>query len=42
MIPACPVDDRQLGQRRMDLALNLVDQYAAFLWDWSWGDSILE
>lgn len=26
----------------MDLALNLVDQYAAFLSDWSWGDSILE
>jgi hypothetical protein len=46
MIPASPGDDPKLDQefdrRRMDLALNLVEQYVAFLSDWSWGDSILE
>jgi hypothetical protein len=46
MIPASPADDPKLDQeferRRMDLALNLVGQYIAFLSDWSWGDSILE
>jgi hypothetical protein len=29
-------------QRRMDLAMNLVDQYFAFVNHWQWGDSILE
>ncbi len=29
-------------QRRMDLAVNLVDQYLEFRRDWQWGDSILE
>lgn len=29
-------------RRKMDLALNLVDQYATFVRHWSWGDSILE
>jgi hypothetical protein len=46
MIPAAVADDpavdQQLDRRRMDLALNLVDQYVAFLSHWSWGDSILE
>ena len=28
--------------RRMDLALNLVDQYLGFRQQWQWGDSILE
>jgi hypothetical protein len=28
-------------RRRMDLAVNLVDQYLAFVQDWQWGDSIL-
>src|SRR5215467_2993173 len=28
--------------RRMDLALNLVDQYLAFVQHWRWGDSIVE
>ena len=28
--------------RRMDLAVNLVDQYLEFRRDWQWGDSILE
>jgi len=46
MIPAAVADDpavdQELDRRRMDLALNLVDQYVAFLSHWSWGDSILE
>jgi hypothetical protein len=29
-------------RRKMDLALNLVDQYAIFVRHWNWGDSILE
>jgi len=29
-------------RRRMDLAVNLVDQYLALLQHWQWGDSILE
>ena len=38
-IPAS-VDDAE--RRRMDLAINLVDQYLAFVTHWRWGDSILE
>ena len=34
-----PID---LERRRMDLALNLVDQYLGFVRNWQWGDSILE
>lgn len=30
------------GRRKMDLALNLVDQYVDFLNQWNWGDSILD
>jgi len=29
-------------RRKMDLALNLVDQYFSFVNHWQWGDSILE
>lgn len=29
-------------QRKMDLAMNLVDQYFGFVTHWQWGDSILE
>jgi hypothetical protein len=29
-------------RRKMDLALNLVDQYFAFVEHWQWGDSIVE
>ncbi len=29
-------------RRKMDLALNLVDQYLHFIEHWQWGDSILE
>jgi hypothetical protein len=31
-----------MERRRMDLALNLVDQYLGFVQHWQWGDSILE
>jgi hypothetical protein len=31
-----------LDRRKMDLALNLVDQYIGFRKQWQWGDSILE
>jgi hypothetical protein len=43
MIPAqaLGVPDAQ-DRRRMDLALNLVDQYLGFVQHWQWGDSILE
>jgi len=30
------------SHRKMDLALNLVDQYLGFVRHWQWGDSILE
>jgi hypothetical protein len=48
MIPAYPLDfvsgDTQVEaeRRKMDLALNLVDQYLHFVKHWQWGDSILE
>lgn len=29
-------------RRKMDLAMNLVDQYFGFVTHWQWGDSILE
>ena len=40
--PAGPVADGEIERRRMDLAVNLVDQYLAFVQHWQWGDSILE
>jgi hypothetical protein len=45
MIPAHPLDNvvpDEQGRRKMDLALNLVDQYLGFVQHWQWGDSILE
>ncbi len=46
MIPMAAVEDptieAELDRRRMDLALNLVDQYVDFLKQWHWGDSVLE
>ena len=33
---------REVERRKMDLALNLVDQYLQFVRHWQWGDSILE
>ena len=29
-------------RRKMDLAINLADQYLRFVTEWQWGDSILE
>jgi hypothetical protein len=40
--PQAPLHEQEIDRRRMDLALNLVDQYQALLARWSWGDSILE
>jgi hypothetical protein len=31
-----------LDRRRMDLALNLVEQYLGLLTHWQWGDSVIE
>ena len=46
MIPPSPLDeiigDHDHDRRKMDLALNLVDQYVAFVQHWQWGHSILE
>jgi len=45
LIPFRPVAEEpalDLERRRMDMALNLVEQYLGFVRDWRWGDSILE
>src|SRR5215469_4803830 len=46
LLPPIDADDpsRQFDfdRRKMDLALNLVDQYLGFISHWNWGDSILE
>ncbi len=53
MIPVAPIEallpedalDRarqQLDRSKMDLALNLVDQYLGLVKHWQWGDGILE
>jgi hypothetical protein len=43
MIPVVSVDPPGImEQRRMDLALNLVEQYMKLVQHWQWGDSILE
>ncbi len=46
MVPVAPVDDplieAEIERRRMDLAVNLVDQYLHLIETWKWGDSILE
>ncbi len=33
---------RDIERRKMDLAINLVEQYLEFVRHWQWGDSILE
>ena len=35
-------DDLEADRRKMDLAINLADQYLRFVTQWQWGDSILE
>ncbi|HLX43726.1 MAG TPA: hypothetical protein VKR43_09845 [Bryobacteraceae bacterium] len=42
MFPAQPLTAEAQDRRRMDLALNLVDQYLGFVQHWQWGNSILE
>ena len=51
MIPVASVDppgehweavQTELDRRRMDLAVNLVEQYVKLVEHWQWGDSILE
>jgi hypothetical protein len=44
MIPVGPVEvpEVERDRRKMDLALNLIDQYMVFMQHWRWGDSILE
>jgi hypothetical protein len=46
MVPAwaAPVPGAEdlLERRKMDLALNLVEQYMGILTHWHWGDSVLE
>src|SRR5215472_15380258 len=46
MIAPAPIDalspELDIERRRMDLALNLVDQYLGLILHWQWGDSILE
>jgi len=34
--------DPEADRRKMDLAINLADQYLRFVTEWQWGDSILE
>jgi hypothetical protein len=36
------VDDESVERRKMDLALNLVDQYLGLLSHWHWGDAVIE
>ena len=46
MIPLAPLEglaqDQESERRKMDLAINLVDQYLNLITQWQWGDSILE
>jgi hypothetical protein len=41
-LPADQTVQLDFESRRMDLALNLVEQYLGFRQQWQWGDSILE
>jgi hypothetical protein len=34
--------DHEGDRRKMDLAINLADQYLRFITEWQWGDGILE
>ena len=46
MIPLPPLEglgqDQEADRRKMDLAINLVDQYLHLITQWQWGDSIVE
>ncbi|MGH9632946.1 MAG: hypothetical protein ACRD7E_31980, partial [Bryobacteraceae bacterium] len=36
------IGEVEMDRRRMDLAINLVDQYMGLLRHWEWGDGIVE
>ena len=46
MVPAIAadklIDEESLERRKLDLALNLVDQYLGVLSHWHWGDAVIE
>jgi hypothetical protein len=46
MIPSVPADtlaaEESIERRKMDLALNLVDEYLGLLSHWHWGDAVVE
>jgi hypothetical protein len=46
LIPNLPADEwvpeGDVERRKMDLAINLVEQYLGFVAHWRWGDSVLE
>jgi hypothetical protein len=42
MLPAADDAEEILAQRKLDLALQLTEQYKGLLSHWLWGDSILE
>ena len=42
MLPASGEGEEAREQRRMDLAVRLVEQYRSLVSHWQWGDSILE
>ena len=42
LAPEILAADVERERRKMDLAINMVDQYLAFVNQWRWGDSILE
>jgi hypothetical protein len=46
MIPSVAADkfagEELMERRKMDLALNLIDQYLALLGHWHWGDAVIE
>ncbi len=46
MVPTVAADgiasEESIERRKMDLALNLVDQYLGLLTHWNWGDAVIE
>jgi hypothetical protein len=42
LLAAAPQIPLEMERRRMDLAINVVDQYLAFIGQWQWGHGILE
>ena len=42
MLASTDADQEVLEQRKLDLALQLTEQYKGLLSHWSWGDSVLE